>query len=208
MSVRRWVATLRGRANQIQWQADGDVVLRYTLRSEAVEIVPDATVVSQSRPIRVFMEVDRSNQSLGRIRENLVRYEAYVPHLYAQVFTDHRNPFLLYVVRSTARREGIERIAEKALSGCRWRVLLADEAPGWLAKQLLEPDSPARVADPVTAPRPAIRERAHEVLSWTNDLLGALEDEGSLDGLRRRHPDLFDRGKDCLIGLRDEVQHG
>ena len=120
-SMRAVVDSLRARASQVWWRADGDVVLRFTKLGVDTQIVPDATVCGRHREVRIFVELDRSTRELARIEENLERYAWFLAHVHGEQFPDQRTPGLLYVVRSHGRKASLDALA---------RRILADRSPG------------------------------------------------------------------------------
>lgn len=139
-SMRAVVDSLRARASQVWWRADGDVVLRFTKVGEDTQIVPDATVHGRHREVRIFVELDRSTRELSRIEENLQRYAWFFGEVYREQFPDQRTPGLLYVVRSQGRKASLDALARRVLSDrVAWAVLLEAEAIGWLERGLIDP---------------------------------------------------------------------
>jgi hypothetical protein len=75
-TCRKRAAELRARAELIEWRPDGDVTLAYVIGKKRHQVIPDATVVSRQRKVRIFIEVDRSTKALSRIKENLKTYRS------------------------------------------------------------------------------------------------------------------------------------
>ncbi len=169
--VRKWTALLRTTADRFEWQADGDVLLRGADRSEAFKLVPDATVTPVAKPLRLFIELDRSHKASSRIDLNLRRYAAYLRGNYLKDYPDRRTPVVVYVVGSAARRGNLQKLAQGVLgSFCKWKVLLAgEEATAWLSDAVLAPLSSG--ASPPEAVRPDLFALAHTFLNATAVLL-------------------------------------
>jgi hypothetical protein len=91
-SVQLWIAGVRHRADQFRWLADGAVILRFRDLGQQVRLVPDATMESVSKPVRLFVELDRSNKPLSRIEENLEWYVTFVSGHYRSHFGDGKVP--------------------------------------------------------------------------------------------------------------------
>ena len=205
--VRKWTARVRGRADQIEWQADGDVVLAYRELTTDYRVVPDATATAIRQPVRLFLELDRSTKTLGRIQENLERYASYLSAPYAQVFSDRKRPWVVYVVRSEARRGNIEKLARRVLGNTyAWKVLVMDvDAVPWLAHALFGEERGERPsetleapAEPVRPPTP-LRLATNEFLMVTNDLL---KDASALfDEMAQMQPELVSKWKRALGAL-------
>jgi hypothetical protein len=139
-SVRAVADGLWARAAQFWWQPDGDLVLRFQKLAQEAQLVPDATLCGRHRPVRVFLELDRSTRGLARIAENLERYAWFLRHDYTRAFTDGRAPSLLYVVRSTGRKAGITDHATQILgSTTSWAVHEEKPAVAWLETTLIDP---------------------------------------------------------------------
>ncbi len=170
-AVQLWIASIRDRARQLAWHPDGTVVLRFRDLGEDYRLVPDATITSATKPVRLFVELDRSNKGLSRIKENLESYDKFVRRVYGSVFDDRREPWVVYVVRSQARRDSVAKLARDVLT-CRWKVVIAGPAATqWLVASLLDD----RRYDLERADAPPIgddvRPAALELLKSTSDLL-------------------------------------
>jgi hypothetical protein len=132
---RRWAAEMRGRASSIGWPPDGEVVLSQTWRGERSHVVPDAVLRSTRLRRRVFVELDRSTNDGKRIRENLVEYGRILPRYDMQGDA----PVILYVVRSQARKDNVEKIAGSMFVDRPpgFIVLVEAEAVEWLREEML-----------------------------------------------------------------------
>jgi hypothetical protein len=139
--ARKDAALMRQRANQITWRADGEVVLRtQSLSRKAIRVIPDAVVTSRVKPRRLFLELDRSTKTLGRIEEDLRAYDAYLGLSYSQAFQDGKSATVVYVVRSTQRQESIRKVAGRSitLSQMPLCVLTSEQACEWLERALVD----------------------------------------------------------------------
>ncbi len=138
--VEEWVDRVR-RADQLQWQSDGDVVIQLNKESGEVRLVPDATVTAPAKRVRLFIEFDRSNKGLSRIEEHLSRYAFFLRSGYTRRYADGFAPWVVFVVKSEGRRVGIARLAERLLgqAGHHARVLVANrDATPWLSEILFK----------------------------------------------------------------------
>src|SRR5262249_25112417 len=133
--LRQWIAATKSRAEQFAWLPDGDLVLEFRDRMEDCRLVPDATITALRRPLRVFVELDRSRKSLSRIEANLQRYATFFRRLYTEHYPDQKVPWLVYVVRSELRGENIRTRSGRLLGrSCNWKVLVSErDAVPWLA---------------------------------------------------------------------------
>ncbi len=136
-TVAGWIDMLRKRAAQVRWQADGEVVIQFEDASGRVQLVPDATVVSPAKRVRLFIELDRSNKGLSRIEEHLGRYASFLRTEYSRHYRDCLTPWVVFVVKSEGRRQGIARLMERIL-GRAGQCLVGDQdATPWLSSVLL-----------------------------------------------------------------------
>jgi len=143
----------RARAEQLYWQPDGDVALRYSALGVVKQVVPDATICSRHRTVRVFVELDRSSHNLARVADSLERYRDFIGggH-YAAAYRDGRTPAILFITRSAARRTGLLATAARVLGQSVACVAVTDdEAPRWLIETLLDPALIERAAVEVDA---------------------------------------------------------
>lgn len=147
---------IRACAEQIWWQADGDVTLRLQVigrdphrpgrlvRDE--QIIPDATLCSRVGNQRIFLEVDRSSRTLTRIATTIERYRHYLQDYYSRHYQDGRTPVVLFVVRSAGRRAGIDRQLKKTLGTGSHQALEHAAAVTWLREQLVSAPADASAA--------------------------------------------------------------
>lgn len=183
---RLWVADLRARANGITWAPDGDVVLTVELLGQRTAVVPDAVVRAGAVGRRVFVELDRSNKDLGRIREGLVRYAKCL----RQTDLGGDTVTVLFVVRSAARKANIEQLARQTfLEKLPIVVLQADEAAEWLRVELLSVATP-----PKPTGEQALWTIARRAYSWMAKLEGVMEANGMHTALVNAEPALMNEG--------------
>jgi hypothetical protein len=201
--VQLWLASVRDRADQFTWQADGTVVLRFRDLGQDQRVVPDATIESRRRSLRIFLELDRSTKPLGKIEANIERYGRFLRDSYGTVYGDGLQPWVVYLARSEARHTNVARLARSRLDGvCRWKVTTHEEGASWLAGLLLGEAREARRPDPpgeagpaseTAAPDGVLHAAAHDLLRTTSDLLKGGGTE--FDALGRTHPELIARWK-------------
>jgi hypothetical protein len=146
---------IRARAEAFRWYGDYDVVLPFHDREgvERVErrIIPDATLETPST--RIFLEVDRSTQSLSRCRHVMRSYGRHLAQgNYAATFQDQLTPYVVYVAKSKARRENLQAAADALSLPLPVAVLTADQAPAWFSAAAIEVEAP--VTGPVEVPPP------------------------------------------------------
>jgi hypothetical protein len=169
-------------------------VLRYKDLGTDYRLVPDATITSAVKRVRLFVELDRSNKGLSRIKENLECYNTFNRHVHGSVYKDGKEPWVVYIVRSRARHDSVAKLASDVLK-CRWKVAIAGQAATqWLAAQLLDEQ---RANPPALTPA-----EADALLAATADLrstraavLRAAED------LRRSSTDLLERNPNAFREL-------
>jgi hypothetical protein len=213
--VQFWLASVRDRADQFTWKADGTVVLRFRDLGNDQRVVPDATIESRRRSLRVFLELDRSTKPLGKIEANLERYGRFMRGPYRAVYGDGLTPWVVYLARSEARHTNVARLARSYLDGaCRWKVTTHEEGASWLAELLLgearearQPDRAPGEAAPGrgdTSTRSVLHAAAHDLLRSTSDLLKGSTAE--FDALGRAHPELIARWRRDLRALYDLVR--
>jgi hypothetical protein len=188
-----WLASVRHRADQFTWMPDGSVVLQFRFLGEPQRLVPDATVTSEPKALRLFIELDRSNKPLSRIRENLQRYERFCSGAYRAAHADKKTPWVVYVVRSTARKAHVERLARTEIGrSCETTVLtFGNEATQWLAKILIDEEREDLQRGGETArraPPEVVFQASSELLQSTRDLLKAAP--GEFEAIGRAHPQL------------------
>jgi hypothetical protein len=195
---RRWVADVRARASAITWAPDGDVVLSVSELGQRTDVVPDAVVRSAAGGRRVFVELDRSNKDLGRIRECLERYAT------ALRSTDLGSDAVtvLFVVRSAARKANIEQLARQTfLEPFPLVVLQAGEAAEWLRVELLSVATP-----PKPTREQALWTVARRAYSWMAKLRSVMEANGMHTTLVGAEPALMKDGHERLISLYHAVK--
>jgi hypothetical protein len=193
-AYRRWASEMRARASAITWQPDGDVVLSVSRLGERVDVVPDAAARSPDQKRRVFVELDRSNKNLGRIRECLDRYLTVLGHL--ALGGDART--VLFVVRSAARKRNIQQLSD-ALPLV---VLEEAEAAAWLREHLHGATSSPR-------PHETMHTVAHRAYSWMTKLDAVLRAKGMHGTLCAAEPLLMKEGHERLAALhRMLTAHG
>ena len=205
--VSKWAAAVRARADQFQWQGDGDVVVEMRHFSERYWIVPDAT--ASTATVRLFIELDRSTKSLKRIEENLKRYAGLLAGDYGKVFPDRKPAWLVYVVRSHARAASITKLAREKQSitqPFQMKVLLIGQgACAWLASMLLGQERNNQVEDKQSAHVALLRD-ASAFLTCTNTLL---EIEAEIfEKLRERCPNVMNEWRRTLGALYQRVRFG
>jgi hypothetical protein len=210
-SMRAVVDGLSARATQFWWQPDGEVVVRFEKLGDRLQLVPDATVCSRHRPIRIFVELDRSTRSLSRIAENLERYRWFFGHDYDRAFPDGRAPTVLYVVRSAGRRDGIGQHAARVL-GAAVSFAVHEEAGAvkWLEEAIVDPahELAARQlpAGAPVEPRDGLEAAAKAVYGWARGYVEQLRAEGralpreGLDALVQMHRELRARRRVPQVG--------
>ena len=210
------MAATAGRASRVRWQADGALVLRFRELGHEHRLVPDATVEAIDKPIRLFVELDRSNKPLGRIEENLRRYAAFVKGPYRTHYPDQHPPCVAYFVRSPHRGQNIAKLAQNILgTACHWKVTTHGAAAVWLSEVLLDehredaatgdPNGLA-IALPATTDVHGLRTAAHELLRSTSDLLK--RSTTTFETLSLAEPDLVSRWKRDLRVLYELVREG
>jgi hypothetical protein len=127
------MAEVRARADILSWSPDGSRSLPYRRGTLAKRIVPDA-VVTASGSARIFIEIDRSTETVERSRDILVGYESVVAQgEYAKAFDDDREPYVVYLTRSDARRTHLAAAASAAhLVRIRSACLTYNDGISWL----------------------------------------------------------------------------
>lgn len=210
-AVRLWSASVRARADRFFWYADRLVTLQFTNEAgETARIVPDATIESPSKGFRFFVELDRSNKTLARIRENLERYAGYCGSAYHTDYSDRLQPVVLYLVRSERRREHIAELCADVLgAACQARVLIYDrDAAPWLAAALFDEtrDVPRAVeSSPPQLDNGAVSAAARAFIDTTRQLLSSQEVR---ELLRRSNASLLTHWHASLKTLHDLVKEG
>jgi len=153
--LRRWAAEIRRRAELVTWRADGDTILHLPGPDGDRRIVPDACAEPRGKRERYFIEYDRSTKPLSSIAATLKLYASYIRTSYGRAFGDDRAPWVVYVLRTDARRRNIAKQAQSILgpAGIRWKVLTeSTDAVAWLSDAIFgEPEIAAE-----QPPRPAI----------------------------------------------------
>jgi hypothetical protein len=207
--TRRWSHELRRRADRMRWRSDGEVVLASEVLGQRHQIVPDATVESLSGCGRIFLELDRSTKALARVEASVERYRRYLDGVYAHDYSDEQPVTVLFVVRSEGRRGSIARLARKGLGKHRWKVVRLEEAPLWLAQELLDEKQPIETA---TMPRPlapsALETAARAASQAANDFIVELRERGLLEQLIAVRPDVARRYRDSLYSLSVALKQG
>jgi hypothetical protein len=217
---RECIAAMRQRADQLQWQPDGDVVLRFANDGVGQEIVPDTTVLGLATGQRVFIEMHRGTKSLVRVSANLERYRTFLRHHYGSVYPDGATPAVLYVVPYRSRVPGVTKVAKKVLGDAvEWAVLLEGDTTAWLEGQLIDRKRLGAPIPVVSPPPPKVvreselhlRDASWQVFEWANSLFRHLRNEGLVETVFRPDPELLSDGKaklDGLYNLLKEVRDG
>lgn len=212
-AVQLWVAAIRHRADQFTWQPDGTVALRFRDLGQDQRVVPDATIESRRRSVRVFLELDRSTKPLSRIAENIERYGRFIRGAYRNSYPDGLAPWVVYLARSDARHSNVARIARTHLEGvCEWHVTTHAAGARWLARLLLDESREGDVATAspdVTdsaADAPRLRTAAAELLRSTTNLLK--NNARAFGAVGREHPERLARWKRDLRALYELVREG
>jgi hypothetical protein len=186
---RRWAAEMRGRADAVTWEPDGDVVLTANDLGQRVDVVPDAVVRAPRGKRRIFVELDRSTKDLGRIRGGLSRYAM----ILEQANLGGDAPSVLFVVRSEKRKENIQGLA----CGLPLLVLRDVEAVEWLREELLAiPPAPRQPKDERT-----VELAARRVYTWATKLDRVLRASGVQQTLEQAEPVLMKEGYEQLREL-------
>jgi hypothetical protein len=197
-SHRRWVADARARATAIAWAPDGDVTLSVSVLGHRTDVVPDAVVRSPNQNRRIFVELDRSTKSLGRIRDGLARYGTVL----GQLDLGDDTATVLFVVRSAARKANIEQLGRQMLGEPLPLVVLqAGDAVEWLRGELL-----ALAVPPKSPAEPALRHVAGRAYSWMVKLWAIMNANGMHATLDAAQPDLMKDGHKRLIALDKQVR--
>jgi hypothetical protein len=173
-------ARLRLRASAIRWAPDGAVVLRYTTVQGDEQVQPDATVTSEHRQVRLFLELDRSTHSPARVKAGLGRYARYARSRYAADWPDGRRASVVLICASTQRARNLRAMAADVL-GDRLgsHALEVAEAAAWLDQQLVDPTRLARSAAASAAPRPPrLTAAASHVYEWGQEYRASLRASG------------------------------
>jgi hypothetical protein len=197
-------ARLRARAAALRWDPDGAVVLRYRTVAGEEHVKPDATVTSLHRPVRVFVELDRSTHNGARLRDSFQRYARYVRQHYAAAWPDGRRPVLLVVTRSAERATNVAAIARGALGETLpVHVALAGDAARWLDGQVIDRAQLAKdraaagaAVAPACAAGAPLRTAARDVYRWFQTYR---------EGLRARGGDLPADGLQALRQLYEAL---
>ena len=206
-AVRARSAWLRERASQVWWQADGGVVLPLPAGGDVQRIVPDGTICGRHRPVRVFLEVDRSTYALGRLAATFDRYRAFLRDGYAAMFPDRRAPVLLFVVKSDGRKRGVADLAARHLGKVvPWEVALEGQTTEFLEERLFDaarlPSRPTAPPDPEPRTPDSLRAAAKDLYRWVRAFQEELRGEGrelspeARALLRRVYDELQSRGGD------------
>jgi hypothetical protein len=214
VAIRAWARRLASRAAQFLLIPDGDVELRYRLGGKVERVVPDATLVSERRQVRAFLELDRSNKTLGRLRETLTRYWHFCQAPYAAAFPDGFAPAVVFVVHSAARARSVSSLCREVLGkGLGWASLEIGQTTDWLERTLLVDSRPSEQADE-TSPHACVSPSAGPVVlpvlkrsyGWLTRLFRRMRELGLADQLAHRDPDLMRDGDRCMAELY-EVLH-
>ena len=201
--LRPWILRRTERANAVLWEPDGDVVLHCERLGKRIDLIPDAVVTSRHKRVRIFLELDRSNKALPRIRENLERYSWHLGQQYALNFADRRVPHVVYVVGSEARQSRIAALCKELLgSRFAWQVLLLGKTTEWLEGVLVSAQIDQQPIEP------KLNVAAKRAIHWTNHLLKKLQDRGWLATLDREDPAFFDDGRRTVLVLHEELGTG
>ncbi len=202
-AVQQWIAAVRQRTGQLHWHPDGTVVLRYRDLGQDHRVVPDVTITSSAKRLRLYVELDRSNKPLSRIKENLERYDGYIRQAHGTLHADGNEPWVVYLVRSKARREHVAKLA-KAVLRCRWAVLTSgQEATQWLAARLLG-EQRAEPPELTATETDTLLTAAHELVRSSSDLLE--RNPNAFRSLDQDDPDKVARWKRDLRAVHEILQ--
>jgi hypothetical protein len=207
--VRARVATMRQRADAITWEPDGAVTLRNEGDDGGVRrIVPDATLAARARPVRIFLELDRSTKTLPRIEDCFDRYRRFLAASYETVYPDGKTPWVLFVVQSHARLAGVRDLAERVLgNGAPWEVRVIEDAPALLVDLLVGQPALGLAApaasEAVLSGATALPRVAKRLYRWGRQLFAHINETGAADHLSQ---DLLAEGEQHLLALFEELQ--
>jgi hypothetical protein len=197
--VRQWIAEVRGRANEVSWDVDDTLLMTYR-SGEKPQLAPDA--IATNDRVRVFIELDRSHKSLKRAKVNIESYGDFLRRFYMESYPDMKEPWVVYVCQTSARKASFNGLARKSLTGPpRCAVLLkGEETRRWLASSLFgeESELPKRPEG-----QEALTRAAKEVLSATNALLKSESDLFSV--VSARQPKLSDAWRHSLWSVYNLV---
>jgi hypothetical protein len=202
-SVEIWMNCLRHRAEQLTWHCDAEVVIDFRQGWDRARIVPDATVTSPAKRTRLFIELDRSNKGLKRVAEDLGRYASFLRSDYGRQYRDGFTPWVVYVVLSEGRREGVLRLTERLIGGAghRSRVLVLDrDAKPCLACFLLRDED--GIDWQALADEACLRDTAAAFARGCRKLL---RDRKFVDALRMQSPTMFRRWERSVRDLAHEA---
>lgn len=174
----------RTKADAIVWAGDHAVKLELARGRKLEAVIPDATVHPRDGGARIFIEVDRSTETLRRCKQVVGLYARFCagPE-YTALFEDTRRPYVLYVTKSAARRDNLRKATRGlARDAVEVAALTSGEAVAWLHEALFGARHDLLPADAAPAePRVGAR-RALEVLTALYDdyyaTLRRLEDRG------------------------------
>lgn len=132
-------AEIAARASALMWHGEYDVALSYEAvdAAELVErqVIPDATIATAA--CRYFIEIDRSTESRARCERAVVAYDRHVVQgRYAAQFPDGRPPHVVYVTRSRARAESLQRMLSRQQLQLEVTALPLPAAVTWLRQVL------------------------------------------------------------------------
>ncbi len=195
-------ACMNERANALYWHADGATVLRFNHGGKPRELVPDAVAVGRYEDVRCFIEVDRANKTLGRIRENLELYAHFLRSIYPTQFKRESRPCVVYVVPSMERCTHVADLCRQLLPANRWHVCVRGQTHSWLEEQLLGVRTPnaqsSEAANLSTASR--------QLMKWTSDLLAVLQQRGVFEPLKREESTFVNDGRARLIAVNEALE--
>jgi hypothetical protein len=149
MRCRQWALEVRRRASAITWRPRNDIVLRYDFVGTQEQVVPDVTVTSPARQLRLFLHYDRfgtRRKWAAHLFEHHNRYLGFHAPM-DRGFSDGHEPIFVFVTANQARARGIETLLRQvAFQRMRWFVIDHWDAARWLRESLIDTHEAERAA--------------------------------------------------------------
>jgi hypothetical protein len=123
------------------------VILKYTTLTERRRVVPDATVTSPTRKVRLFLLRDPSRMKRKGVRKLYERYSDYlgVDGPLDRGFDDGCEPWLVMLVRTPERAAGLaEQLRYVMFRRMGWAVVLKKDAVQWIGRMLIDAPTDSR----------------------------------------------------------------
>jgi hypothetical protein len=145
MQCRRWAHEIRRRAGAITWRPKHDVVLRYDFLGQQRHLVPDATITSPGRKLRMFLILDRPSKRRAWAGKLYERYNQFIgiQGPCDRGFSDGHEPWCVFVTDHQDRVDGIAGILENVrFKQMHPHVLIREHAARWFESMLVGAQGP------------------------------------------------------------------